>query len=110
QGAVSDDYALTSAVHHHKQRIKFVPQCLVPSFPEITTKGLLEFTTRQMRITRVYSPRVWKLACVVHSLYNLTFWGGLGWLGISALSGASNITLAALLASIFLFGGITGAI
>jgi cellulose synthase/poly-beta-1,6-N-acetylglucosamine synthase-like glycosyltransferase len=110
QGAVSDDYALTSAIHSHKQRIKFVPQCLVPSYPEITTKGLLEFTTRQMRITRVYSPRVWRLACIVHCLYNLTFWGGLAWLGVSALRGSSNFTLAASLAGVFLFGAITGAI
>ncbi|HEY8460274.1 MAG TPA: glycosyltransferase family 2 protein, partial [Blastocatellia bacterium] len=72
QGALSDDYVLTSAVHEHGQRIKFVPQCLVASRSEATIKDLLEFTTRQMRITRVYSPRVWRLACVSHGLFNLT--------------------------------------
>ncbi|MGH9767366.1 MAG: glycosyltransferase [Blastocatellia bacterium] len=109
QGAASDDYVLTSAIHDHGQRIKFVPQCLVVSDPEVTVKGLLEFTTRQMRITRVYSPRVWKLACAAHGLYNLTFWGGLAWLIMTGLTGAPNYALAALLAGIFLFGAITGA-
>jgi len=112
QGAASDDYVLTSAIHDHGQRIKFVPQCLVASHSEMTVKGLLEFTTRQMRITRVYSPRVWKIACGAHGLYNLTFWGGLIWLIISTLTGitgAPNYALAILLAGIFLFGAITGA-
>jgi cellulose synthase/poly-beta-1,6-N-acetylglucosamine synthase-like glycosyltransferase len=109
KGAASDDYVLTSAIHDHGQRIKFVPQCLVASHPEATFKSLLEFTTRQMRITRVYSPGVWKLACVTHSLYNLTFWGGLAWLIASLLAGTPNYTLAALLAGVFLLGAITGA-
>lgn len=109
QGALSDDYVLTSAVHERGQRIKFVPQCLVASRSEVTVKDLLEFTTRQMRITRVYSPRVWRLACVSHGLFNLTFWGGLLWLIVSSLTGTPNRLLAVLLAGVFLFGAITGA-
>ncbi len=35
QGALSDDYVLTSAVHEHGQRIKFVPECLVASRSEV---------------------------------------------------------------------------
>jgi cellulose synthase/poly-beta-1,6-N-acetylglucosamine synthase-like glycosyltransferase len=108
QGALSDDYVLTSAVHEHGQRIKFAPQCLVPSRSEATVKDLLEFTTRQMRITRVYSPRVWRLACVSHALFNLTFWGGLLWLGASCLTGRPSRSLAILLAGVFLLGSITG--
>src|SRR5262249_45654943 len=110
EGAASDDYVLTSAIRDNKQSIKFVPQCLVPSRSEVNVKGLLEFTTRQMRITRVYSPRVWKLACFSHCLYNLAFWGGLVRLIISLLTGGIvNYALAISLASIFLFGAITGA-
>ena len=110
QGAASDDYVLTSAIHDNKQRIKFVPQCLVASHSDVTIKSLLEFTTRQMRITRVYSPRIWKLACFAHGLYNLAFWGGLIWLIVSSLTGRGlNYALTVSLASIFLFGAITGA-
>lgn len=109
QGAVSDDYVLTSAIHDQKQRIKFVPQCLVASHPEVKVNGLLEFTTRQMRITRVYSPRLWKLACVTHVLYNLAFWGGIIRLLDSFLSGTPKYILAFLLASVFLFGASSSA-
>ena len=109
QGALSDDYALTSAVHDGGQRIKFAPQCLVSSQSEVTVKDLLEFTTRQMRITRVYSPRVWRLACFSHGLFNLAFWGGLLWLITSFVTGTPNRLLAALLAGVFLFGAVTGA-
>lgn len=108
QGAASDDYVLTSAIREHGQRIKFVPQCLVASHPEATFKSLLEFTTRQMRITRIYSPRVWKLACVSHSLYNLAFWGGLVWLFTSLLTKTPNYLPGAMLAGVFALGAITG--
>jgi ceramide glucosyltransferase len=109
QGALSDDYALTSAVRERGQRIKFVPQCLVASQSEVTVKDLLEFTTRQMRITRVYSPSVWRLACFSHGLFNLAFWGGLLWLMASFVTGTPNRLLASLLAGVFLFGAVTGA-
>jgi cellulose synthase/poly-beta-1,6-N-acetylglucosamine synthase-like glycosyltransferase len=109
QGALSDDYALTSAVRERGQRIKFVPQCLVTSQSEVTVKDLLEFTTRQMRITRVYSPSVWRLACFSHGLFNLAFWGGLLWLTVSLVTGTPDRLLAALLAGVFLFGAVTGA-
>jgi cellulose synthase/poly-beta-1,6-N-acetylglucosamine synthase-like glycosyltransferase len=109
QGALSDDYVLTSAVRERGQRIKFVPECLVASRSEVTVKDLLEFTTRQMRITRVYSPRVWRLACVSHGLFNLAFWGGLLRLIVSSVTGTPNRSLAALLAGVFLLGAVTGA-
>jgi ceramide glucosyltransferase len=108
RGALSDDYVLTSAVHEQGQRIKFVPQCLVASRSEATIEDLLEFTTRQMRITRVYSPGVWRLACVSHVLFNLSFWGGLLWLGLSSMTGTLNRSLAALLGGVFLLGAVTG--
>jgi ceramide glucosyltransferase len=108
RGALSDDYVLTSAVHERGQRIKFVPQCLVTSRSEATVKDLFEFTTRQMRITRVYSPRVWRLACVSHGLFNLTFWGGLLWLVISSLTRTPSRSLLTLLAGVFLLGAVTG--
>jgi cellulose synthase/poly-beta-1,6-N-acetylglucosamine synthase-like glycosyltransferase len=110
QGAASDDYVLTSAIREMGQRIKFVPQCLVASHAGATFQSLLEFTTRQMRITRVYAPRVWKLACVAHGFYNFTFWGGLLWLFTSSLSGNPNYTLVASLAGVYLLGAITSAL
>jgi hypothetical protein len=66
-------------------------------------------TNRQMRITRVYSPQVWKLALVTNGLYNLAFWGGLLWLISSALVGKINESQIYLLGIIFICGAITGA-
>jgi len=108
QGALSDDYALTAAIHQGGQRIKFVPHCLVASHTDATFSELLEFSTRQMRITRVYSRRVWQVAAISHCLYNLTFWGGLIWLIAASFSGKLNFTLATLLTGIFLLGATTG--
>jgi cellulose synthase/poly-beta-1,6-N-acetylglucosamine synthase-like glycosyltransferase len=110
QGAASDDYVLTSAIREMGQRIKFVPPCLVASHAEATFQSLLEFTTRQMRVTRVYAPHVWKLACCAHGFYNFTFWGGLIWLVVSSLFGNANYTLAASLAGVYLLGALTSAL
>ncbi|HEX4949562.1 MAG TPA: glycosyltransferase family 2 protein [Blastocatellia bacterium] len=106
-GAVSDDYVLSHAVHAARSRIKFVPQCLVVSEAQTTWRNLLEFTARQMTITRVYAPRVWGLTAITHTLFNFTFWGGLIALAFGLVSAA---TLLPLLVGIFVLGLMTGAI
>lgn len=108
QGALSDDYTLSGAIHESGQRIKFVPLCLVPSHADASLSELLEFSTRQMRITHVYAPRVWQIASVSHCLYNLTFWGGLIWLITAGFFGKFSFALATLLTGIFLLGATTG--
>src|SRR5262249_8310779 len=57
--------------------ILFLPECLTPSFVETDFHGLLEFTNRQILITRVYAPNTWLPALGVHALYTLTFALGL---------------------------------
>ncbi|HKX33059.1 MAG TPA: glycosyltransferase family 2 protein [Blastocatellia bacterium] len=110
RGALSDDYVVTAATQEAGQTIKFVPQCLVASHTNSTLSDLFEFTTRQLRITRVYSPQVWKLACLTHSLYNLAFWGSLVWLAVTIFTGGLNQTLGLLLAGVFGLGVISGGI
>jgi ceramide glucosyltransferase len=75
--AVSDDYVLTRAVQMAGLRVKFVPSALMLSGCNSGWRELIEFTTRQMTITRVYAPHVWRLALISHLLFNITFWGGL---------------------------------
>jgi ceramide glucosyltransferase len=108
QHALSDDYALTAAIHGAGQRIKFIPACLVASHTAATSSELLEFSTRQMRITRVYAPRVWQLAGFSHGLFNLAFWGGWLWLLASAWRGDFSFGLATWLSGTLLFGAVTG--
>jgi ceramide glucosyltransferase len=70
--SVSDDYSLTRALARSGRSIVFLPECLTLSFVEIHFAGLLEFTNRQILITRVYSEKTWALAAVTHLLYCAT--------------------------------------
>jgi cellulose synthase/poly-beta-1,6-N-acetylglucosamine synthase-like glycosyltransferase len=77
EGTISDDYALTHAARRGGGRIIFVPRCLVPSYGECTWRELLEFTTRQILITRIYDRSTWWTALMAHSIHNVAFWGAL---------------------------------
>jgi cellulose synthase/poly-beta-1,6-N-acetylglucosamine synthase-like glycosyltransferase len=77
EGALSDDYAVTHAALRSGKRIAFVPECLIPSYGDCTWKELLEFTTRQILVARVYDPATWRLTLVTQSIFNIAFWGGL---------------------------------
>lgn len=73
----SDDYSLTRMIERARRQIVFLPECLTPSYAQTDFAGLLEFTTRQVRITRVYRPQMWTMAFATHSLYCLTLVLGL---------------------------------
>jgi ceramide glucosyltransferase len=77
QYSFSDDYSLTTAIERTGRQIVFLPECLTPSFVQTDFAGLLEFTTRQIRITRVYRPQMWTAAFLTHLLYCLTLVLGL---------------------------------
>lgn len=62
QGTLSDDFVITRAIKEANLPIHFVPQALTASVENCTLRELLEFTTRQMRITRVCAPRLWILS------------------------------------------------
>lgn len=77
EGAISDDYAVTRAALRSGKKISFVPECLIPSYGDCTWRELLEFTTRQILVTRVYDAATWRMALVTQSIFNVAFWGGL---------------------------------
>jgi len=103
--ALSDDYVLTRAVQMAGLRVKFVPSSLMLSRCSSGWRELIEFTTRQMTITRVYAPHVWRLALFSHVLFNVTFWGGIL---VAALK--RNSALGWLLPVIFIAGVVSAAI
>jgi ceramide glucosyltransferase len=108
-GALSDDFVLSKAVHESGMRIRFVPGCLVAATATSSFSEMFEFTTRQMRITRVYAPGVWKLSLVTNLLFSLTFWGGLFQLAVTLVtSHSTSLLLASLLAVIFVLGFLNG--
>ena len=61
-GALSDDFAVTRAVNKAGFKIEFVPAALTASVENCTFREMLEFTTRQMKITRVYAQHLWLLS------------------------------------------------
>jgi ceramide glucosyltransferase len=77
QHAFSDDYSLTAKIEQSRRQIMFVPECLTPSYVQTDFPGLMEFTGRQMLITRVYRPQMWATAFITHFLYCLTLILGL---------------------------------
>ena len=72
KNSVSDDYSLTRALERNNRPIVFLPECLTLSYVETDFNGLLEFTNRQILITRVYADKVWAPAAATHFLYCLT--------------------------------------
>ena len=73
RGSVSDDYAITRTAQRAGMKIVFVPECLIPSYGECTFGELLEFTTRQIIITRVYHPGLWRAGFIGHVIFNSAF-------------------------------------
>jgi cellulose synthase/poly-beta-1,6-N-acetylglucosamine synthase-like glycosyltransferase len=76
QGALSDDFAVTRRMKDANLPIYFVPQCLTATVENCTFKELIEFTTRQMKITRVYAPSLWKASFIGSFLFTAIFWTG----------------------------------
>jgi ceramide glucosyltransferase len=68
-GSVSDDLSLTRALRQSGLPILFAPECMVPTIFDCGAAGLLEFTNRQIIITRVYESRLWVLGGLAHALY-----------------------------------------
>jgi len=85
--AISDDYALSDAVHRAGLRIAFAPGALAPSPEPITARRFFPWSRRQLLLTRVYRPALWRAALAAHILYC----GGMaaavaGWLHGSAVA------------------------
>jgi ceramide glucosyltransferase len=72
RNSVSDDYSLTRALERTNRPIVFIPECLTLSYAETDLPGLLEFTNRQVLITRVYAGNIWRSAAATHLLYCMT--------------------------------------
>lgn len=107
---VSDDYALTRAVREAGGRIRFEPRCLVASREDSTFAEFLRWTNRQIIITRVYAPHLWRLGLAAHLLYALTMLAGLGLLAAPALSAATHWAIVGPLLAVQILGMAKGGI
>jgi ceramide glucosyltransferase len=104
--SVSDDYSLTHALERAGRSIFFVPECLTVSFVETDMSGLLEFTNRQILITRVYAEKIWRAAAGTHLLYCVTVVLGLALAVREFINERPALHIAALLFFILLLSAI----
>jgi cellulose synthase/poly-beta-1,6-N-acetylglucosamine synthase-like glycosyltransferase len=96
QHSVSDDYSMTTALQRANLPVVFLPECLTVSYVETDFAGLIEFTNRQMLITRVYSSKMWAIAGATHLLFCLTLLLGISVTLSSFFAGRPSLNLAAL--------------
>ncbi len=70
--SADDDLALTTAVKELGLAIRFVPQCLVASNGDGSFREIVEWTNRQLILTKVYYPKLWRKA--IYRATILTAW------------------------------------
>lgn len=102
RGTLSDDFAVTRIMNAANLPICFVPQCLTATVEDYNFRRLLEFTTRQMKITRVYAAHLWKASLIGSMLFSIVFLTGVSLLFF--LSGIHFWLTLILLLIIFAFG------
>lgn len=92
-GSVSDDYSLTHALRQSGLPILFASECIVPTIFDCDLARLLEFTNRQIVITRVYESRLWLLGGAGHAIYCASILLGVGLFIANTISGAPAVHL-----------------
>jgi len=115
--SISDDYSLTRALKNAALKIHYEPRCLIASHGDCSWRELLEWSTRQILITKLYSPRLWQLALVSQFLFLIGWWWGMGRLILSLMrSPGGSLThsyagvwhLGVIMGLIYLFGVMRG--
>ena len=104
QGTVSDDFTLTRVLQEAKLPIHFVPACLVASVGDCAARELLEFTNRQLKITRVYAAHLWKPVLIGSLLFCAVFFGGISLVIARAFFHLPSLLPLAALLLIYLLG------
>ena len=106
RGTVSDDFSVTRVLQEAKLPIHFVPQCLIPSLDDCTIAELLEFTNRQLKITRTYAPHLWRSVLIGSFIFTVVFFGGLVMIGARAVQGRSFVVPLLLLLIVYVLGAL----
>jgi len=104
RGTVSDDFTITRVLKEAKLPIHFTPHCLVASLGDCDFRELFEFTTRQIKITRVYASQLWLPLLLGSAVFAITFFAGLVLLILQILSGSKPLLLPVVLAVLFGLG------
>lgn len=103
-GTLSDDFTVTRAMNQANLPIVFVPQALAASVEDCTFREMLEFTTRQMKITRVYAGGLWVLSLFGSALFNAVM---IAAFLIAILSRQNNLAVAVAIATLVLVAALS---
>ena len=103
RGTLSDDFAVTSALKEAGLAIYFVPQALTASIGNCSLREAIEFTNRQMKITRVYAPHLWKLSYFGSFVFNFVMIAALSILILSSRNNIDVLIAAAVFIVVSLF-------
>ncbi|MBK7394135.1 MAG: glycosyltransferase [Chloracidobacterium sp.] len=98
-GVLSDDFAVTRTVKAAGLSIIFVPQALTATVEDCTLRETVEFTTRQMKITRVYATPLWVVSLIGTTIFNAVL---IAALLIVILSKTNSVAVWASLATLIL--------
>jgi cellulose synthase/poly-beta-1,6-N-acetylglucosamine synthase-like glycosyltransferase len=78
ENSISDDYSLTRALRDAQLKVEYEPRCLIASHGECVWRELLEWSTRQIVITKIYSRSLWQLALASQFPFVIGWWWGIG--------------------------------
>jgi len=104
RGSVSDDFTMTRVLQEAGRPVHFAPACLVASLDQCSGGELVEFTNRQLKITRVYSPHLWKPVLIGSLLFCAVFFGGLALVIIRSILGQPYVVPLTMILIIYLLG------
>ncbi len=102
--AADDDLSLTTAVKAAGKAVHFVPQCLVASDGDSSVAEILEWTNRQLILTKVYYPELWGraiaratvmalwLVAMLAAVIGYAYWGDNA-MGMAVLAGLTIFPL-----------------
>lgn len=76
KGSLSDDYGLTSALRAKQRPIHFVPRAMAATEEQSTMSEFLNWTSRQLLMTKLYHRSLWMQALLFHVFWFL--WIALG--------------------------------
>ena len=89
-GALCDDYQFSRMIRELKQRVYFVPWCLVTTPIHWRFTQLYDFAHRQYLLTRVYAPGVFTGAVLLTTLYVAGFITSWGWVVLHVACDSSS--------------------
>lgn len=69
KNTLSDDYALSAAVHAAGLSIAYAPGALTPCLDHVSAARFFRWIRRQLAMARVYDPRQWWPALIAHIFY-----------------------------------------